>query len=299
MTLKIARLKNRAVLHLTGPDTRTYLQGLITNNALAVSPTHPIWAGLLTPQGKYLFDFLVFDDGAGGLFLDAEAGRLSDLIRRLTLYRLRAKVEITPRPDLAVFAAWGSDTLLEDHPHDPRLPALGQRWIIPTASISEREGPIRDSDLTARGPDGPAADIPTCDEAHYEAHRLALGVPEGSADISVDKMLWLECNAAELSGVDFKKGCYVGQENTARMFHRSKVRKRLLIVRFAGDVGDGVLYANGVSAGEIRSHQNGLGLALLKLEPVEAGLPFTLNSQSATIEVPPYLDLAQDAAFSA
>ncbi len=188
-------LIDRALIRLSGEDVRGFLQGLVTND---VAGPLPVWTGLLTPQGKALFDFIVWADGAD-LLIDCEATQADALARRLTLYRLRRPIGIAREPDLAVH--WAMDGT-EGVP-DPRLPALGRRWIAP--------------------PDAPAGG--------WTEHRLSLGVAEGVQELGQDKTLWLEANARELHGVSFTKGCYVGQENTARMHHRSKVNRRLVTVR--------------------------------------------------------------------
>jgi len=154
----------------------------------------PVWAALLTPQGKCLFDFIIWADG-DDLLLDCEAEAVSDLIRRLAIYRLRRPITIEPDSSLAV--QWAMDG---GKPADPRLAALGKRWIAPA--------------------DEPASG--------WLEHRLRLGVCEGRAELG--DVLWLECNAAELNGVSFSKGCFVGQENTARMNWRQKVNRRLVVV---------------------------------------------------------------------
>ena len=195
------RLAARALLRLSpvgpGEDVRTFLQGLVTNDVVA-GPL-PCWAALLSPQGKVLFDFLVWADG-DDLLLDCEAGAVEALAKRLSLYRLRRQISIAPEPALAVH--WSTNARADAVP-DPRLAALGWRWLAP------------------------ADDAPPAD-AGWLAHRLALGVCEGAAELG--DLLWLECNAAELNGVSFTKGCYVGQENTARMNWRQKVNRRLVVV---------------------------------------------------------------------
>ncbi len=191
------RLTARALIRLspTEPDedVRAFLQGLVTQD---VSGALPVWAALLSPQGKVLFDFLVHGDGAD-LLLDCEAASADALAKRLSLYRLRRKIGIARDDSLAAHWQAGNGPA-----PDPRLPALGQRWL--------------------GAPDGASAD------AAWLAHRLALGVCEGAAELA--DLLWLECNAAELNGVSFTKGCYVGQENTARMNWRQKVNRRLVVV---------------------------------------------------------------------
>ena len=192
------RLQSRAVIRLSplaeGEDVSDFLQGLVTND---VAGALPCWAALLTPQGKVLFDFIVWPGGTD-LLLDCEADAADALAKRLSLYRLRRKIAIARDPGLAVH--WKAD----GPANDPRLPALGHRWLAPVA------------------PDQASAD------AAWLAHRLSLGVCEGQAELG--DLLWLECNAAELNGVSFTKGCYVGQENTARMNWRQKVNRRLIVV---------------------------------------------------------------------
>lgn len=186
-------LIDRALIRLSGEDVRGFLQGLVTNDVLG---DLPVWAGLLTPQGKALFDFLVWADG-DDLLIDCEAEQADALVKRLTMYRLRRPIEIARDPALAVhWAHSGAQGVA-----DPRNPALGRRWIGP--------------------PSEPAAG--------WLAHRLSLGIVEGLAELGSDKTLWLECNAREQNGVSFTKGCYIGQENTARMHHRGKANRRLVV----------------------------------------------------------------------
>lgn len=196
------RLMRRAVIRLSpldaGEDVADFLQGLVTND---VTGALPAYAGLLSPQGKCLFDFLVWPGGEDELLLDCEADAADELAKRLSLYRLRRKIAIAVDPAVAVH--W------QAHPgdggaSDPRFAALGQRWLAPASDCAE-----------------PA-------DAAWLAHRLALGVPEGRAELG--EILWLETNAVELNGVSFSKGCYIGQENTARMNWRSKVNRRLMVV---------------------------------------------------------------------
>jgi len=198
-TLAPTMLVDRAVIRLSGEDVRGFLQGLVTSD---VAGPLPVWAGLLTPQGKCLFDFLVWPDTSNSgddLLIECETDAADDLVKRLSIYRLRRPIVIAREPGLAVH--W---SLEGDSAPDPRLPQLGKRWIAP--------------------PSEPATG--------WLAHRLSLGVTEGRAELG--DLLWLECNAAELNGVSFSKGCFVGQENTARMNWRAKVNRRLFVVRGEG-----------------------------------------------------------------
>ncbi len=193
-------LTERALIRIAGEDVRGFLQGLVTQDMERVQSAAPQWAGLLSAQGKALFDFMLWADGED-IVVDCEREEAGDLAKRLTLYRLRRSIEIAREEVLCVH--WSRDA--RGSPADPRLADLGHRWLAPAD-------------------DGIATD------AAWRAHRLSLGVTEGIAELGDDKTLWLECNAAELNGVDFKKGCYVGQENTARMHYRNKVNRRLVVV---------------------------------------------------------------------
>jgi folate-binding protein YgfZ len=196
-------LADRAVLRLSGEDVRGFLQGLVTSD---VASGAPVWTGLLTPQGKALFDFIVWPDG-DDVLIDVEREQIDALSRRLSMYRLRRAITIAPEPTLAVH--WSTREPPGGASPDPRLADLGFRWLAPVAG-------------SATG---------------WVRHRLSLGVAEGVAELGSGETLWLECNARELNGVSFAKGCYVGQENTARMHHRSKVNRRLVVA--PADEGDG------------------------------------------------------------
>ena len=210
-------LPERALLRLSGEDVRGFLQGLVTSDLTLLAPGLPLWAALLTAQGKALFDFLLWADGEDVL-IDCEADQAEALARRLSLYRLRRPIAIAAEPALAVH--WSPEG--EEGVPDPRLAALGRRWLAP--------------------PGDPAGG--------WLEHRLRLGVNEGVAELGSDKTLWLECNAAELNGVSFDKGCYVGQENTARMNWRNKVNRRLVVV------------PTGTPGPRTRIHYPALGLAV-------------------------------------
>jgi len=204
MDMANPRLFDRAVIRLSptddAEDVRDFLQGLVTQDTAAELP---LWAALLTPQGKALFDFFLWGDDAapGDMLIDCEAERADALVKRLSLYRLRRKIAIAVDEKLGVF--WSQETGGNE---DPRLAELGSRWI---GAVS-----ADDEDVSAA----------------YRAHRLSLGMTEGVAELGDGKTLWLECNAIELNGVSFTKGCYVGQENTARMNWRAKVNRRLVVV---------------------------------------------------------------------
>lgn len=288
-------LEDRAVIALAGPEARPLLQGLISNDIEKTTDSEASYAALLTPQGKFLFDFLI-SQKAGALLLETERPRVPDLLRRLMMYRLRAKVELLDRSeDFAVAALLGEDLpaalnlpatpgACRDEGDglvmlDPRLPALGGRALLPPATIED----------TLQG----LGFQPALREV-YEHHRLALGVPEGSPDLTLERATLLESGFEELNGVDFKKGCFVGQELTARMKYRGLVRKRLMPVTFQGDPpAPGTIVRLGTrDAGEMRSGIDGIGLALLRLEPViaaEAGeAPLMADGRELTPALPPW-----------
>ena len=195
-------LTDRALIRLSGDGVRDFLQGLVTND---VAGDLPVYAGLLTPQGKALFDFIVWAD-AGDLLIDCEATQAEALAKRLKMYRLRLPIGI--EIDAALSVHWSKDG--DQGTADPRDPALGRRWIAPA--------------------DDPAIG--------WHAHRLSLGIVEGVGELGQDATLWLEANAQRQNGVSFTKGCYVGQENTARMNYRSKVNRQLAIVDAPTDPGE-------------------------------------------------------------
>jgi tRNA-modifying protein YgfZ len=197
-------LTDRSVIRLSGEDVRGFLQGLVTSD---LSGALPAWSGLLTPQGKCLFDFILWPDG-DDLLLDCEASAAEELVKRLAMYRLRRSIRIEPDPSIAVH--WSRDP--GQGSLDPRLRELGSRWL---------------------GAPGAAA-------SGWLDHRLRLGVCEGRAELG--DLLWLECNAAELNGVSFTKGCFVGQENTARMNWRQKVSRRLFVTMGPGGARSRVEY---------------------------------------------------------
>ena len=194
-------LADRAVLRLAGEDVRGFLQGLVTQDVLTLAADAPRWAALLSPQGKALFDFILWADGEA-ILIDCEAEQADALARRLAIYRLRRAITIE-RSDLAVHWSPGGECGVPD----PRLAALGRRWLGP----------------------------PSAPTAAWREHRLRLGVTEGIAELGSGETLWLECNAGELNGVSFAKGCYVGQENTARMHYRAKINRRLIVAPLSPD----------------------------------------------------------------
>lgn len=264
------RLNSRKVLQLSGSQSRTWLQGLVTNDVLAVANDRSIYAGMLSAQGKLVADLIIFDTGSGddSLYLDVDASLADSLTRRLTMYRLRADVAVAQRNDLAVCCAWGTEAV-SNRPADPRLEALGQRWIAPVS------------------------DAPEADDAAALAHRWTHGVAEGVLEMGSEQLLWLETNAEALNGVSYTKGCYVGQENTARMHHRAKVRKRLLVLTGCpAETADATVRCDDKLAGEIMRAEpgmnpNGQAFALLRTEYLDK--PLTVGGHPVNVRLPSWL----------
>jgi tRNA-modifying protein YgfZ len=286
--LRCTPLEGRGVVRLGGADARNLLQGLISNDITFLTPAQALYAALLTPQGKYLFDFLLHDRD-GSILLDTERERLPALVQRLTMYRLRSDVTLEDAgEELAVLAIFGPGGAVPPGAvddaaaiADPRLPELGLRAVLPRARVA---------DFVARH------GLERAEPAQYERLRLSLGVPDGSRDLVVDKSLLLESGFEELNGVSFTKGCFVGQELTARTKHRGLVKRRLLPVRVDGPLpapGTPITRA-GKDAGEVRSGAGDLALALLRLEPMAAPSdePLVAGEAALTPAPPPWLPLS-------
>jgi folate-binding protein YgfZ len=275
----------RGVLRLSGPARVDFLQGLVSNDVTTVSPEHGIWAALLTPQGKYLHDFFVTASDET-LLIEAEGERIGDLRKRLSMYRLRTKVEIEDVTGaMEVWQIWGDGaasalglgdagsaialdggTVLAD----PRHADLGARAVLPSgAALFDQKGFVP-GDFT-----------------EWDQQRIALGIPDGSRDMVIDKSLLLENGFDELRGVSFTKGCYVGQEITARTKHRGLVKKRLLPVRVDGPApapGTTITRSDGSEAGEIRSVSGAIALALLRLDALNG--PLVVGGSTVIPDIP-------------
>ena len=252
-TAQFARLPSRAVIAVSGPDWRDFLQGLLTQDALTLAPGEIRFAAMLTPQGRLLFDlFLVGRDD--GCLIDVAADHRQALLHRLRMYRLRAKVELTDG-DTAVTALWGVETAPPGWSLDPRAPGLGWRGYP--------------------GETPPGATEAT--EANHDAHRLTLGLP-GPADWGHDKSYPIEANFDLLGGIDFKKGCFVGQETTSRMKRRGVVKSRMAPIAVDGDPPEAgaALLAGGLRAGQVTSANADGAIALLRLDRLAEG-PLTLE----------------------
>ena len=278
-TVTAARLESRALVRVAGPDWRVFLQGLLTQDVETLAEGEVRFAALLTPQGKLLFDLFLIG-GAGGCLLDVAADRREALIQRLTIYRLRAKVQIEAAEG-EVWAMWPApaDSPGPDWAVDPRLPALGLRGYPLAAPYG--------------------AEI--ADEADYDLHRLRLGVPDPARDCPPETTYPIEANFDLLNGIDFQKGCFVGQETTSRMKRRGVIKSRMIGLAFDGPApafGAEVL-AGDLRAGEVLTGLAGMATALVRLDRAE-GAALTVDGAAVRVQWPSYLaDSAQTAPRSA
>ena len=288
-----ALLDDRGVLAVSGADRRSFLQGLVSNDVEKVGPAQARFAALLTAQGKYLHDFMMieFDEA---LWLEAEARRLGDLRRRLSVYRLRAKAELDEQPELAVAVVFGAGALpamgLSDEPGaarrfgsgvalvDPRLTALGARCILPSIDIRPA--------LTGIG-------LAESGFPAYDRLRIELGIPDGGRDLVPEKSILLEAGFDELNGVDWQKGCYIGQELTARTKYRGLIKKRLMPVEIDGPAPapGTIVTAEGREVGEMRSSRERAGLALLRVEAVVEGKQLKAGDTALVASKPGWMRL--------
>jgi len=260
---KASLLSDRAVIAVSGDDAREFLQGLITNDIHKVVGNKAVFSALLSPQGKFLYDFFIIEHNHK-LFLDVNKAFVADLIKRLTMYKLRSKVEIAEVPNMKIGVDWGSGVhiaatmfhgaVIYD---DPRLRGLGVRAMGEHLMLK--------------------------DNGEYEKHRLSLGVPEGGKDLVRDRSFPMQWGYDKLNAIDFNKGCYVGQEVTARTKHIGSVRKMVYKIQAAStlpDAGTPVM-ADEKEIGHMASSIGNIGLALLNIEVVESSVP--LYSGEVTI----------------
>ncbi len=278
--MPIAHLADRALLTVSGPDARHFLHNVVTCNVNTLAAGGARYGALLMPQGKIISDFLIYAPAAtpDTFLLDAPAAVAPDLLKRLTMYRLRSKVEFAAADDLAVAAAWDGAQIegIEAFP-DPRLEALGTRLVLPRAQAEALDG------------DGEA----------YAAHRIALGIPQGGADFIYGDAFPHEADMDQLGGVDFKKGCYIGQEVVSRTQHRGIARTRAVEALFesAPEAGSEIR-AGEKTVGRIGSSIRGQGIALVRLdraaEAKAGGLPLVAGGVEVTLKRPDWATFNMD-----
>ena len=279
---------HRSVIAIGGPDRVEFLQGLISNDTTKVAPGRAVWAALLTPQGRFLNDMFVADGGDGTLLLETERERAAALAKKLSLYRLRSKVTVEDRgKSLEVAVAYGPDAttaLPLDGAIaafvDPRLGELGIRVIAPAGTAATL--------LQSHG--FSAAPLQSYDEL-----RLTLGVPDGSRDLVVDKALLLENGFDELNGVDWQKGCYMGQELTARTKYRALIRKRLFPVKVEGALPEpgAPVHLGDQEVGELRSGVGDRALAMLRVDAARSGQALSAGDTRLVPEIPGWMRLPE------
>jgi len=267
----MAILPERGVIEISGEDRVAFLQGLVSNDVAQAAPGRIVWAALLTPQGKWLADFFVHARGET-LLLDCERAQAPMLVTRLSRFRLRSKLAFADRSDdWPVQVCWGGAT--DAGSADPRLPQAGLRAIL-DAPVASRDG-----------------------AAAYDAHRLALGLPDGSKDLDAEKTVLLEAGFDELNGVSWTKGCYMGQELTARTKYRGLVKRRLVPVRVEGPLPprDTPVMAGEAEIGEMKSGRGARGLALLRTEALD-GRKLRCGAAALAPEIPAWMRLPAAAA---
>jgi folate-binding protein YgfZ len=261
MVLRIARLDSRALIRVTGPDARPFLHNLLTQDVETLEPGQLRFGALLSPPGRLLFDLLLqgLEDG---VLLDVAADRRDALLQRLAMYKLRAQVAVEP-DDGAVFTVWGGDA--DGFTPDPRTPVLGGR----------RYGAGVETNAS---------------EDDWQAHRLAVGVPDPTADATSDKTYPIEADFDLLNGIDFQKGCFVGQETTSRMKRRGTIKNRMLPLAFEGPApAFGAEVLNGdLRAGEVLSGRDGAAMALVRLDRINGEL--TVDGRPVIVRRPDWME---------
>lgn len=262
MAPRIARLDSRALIRVTGPDARPFLHNLLTQDVETLAPGQLRFGALLSPPGRLLFDLFLWGLG-DGVLLDVAADRRDALLQRLAMYRLRAQIAVEA-DEGSVFAAWGGE--VDGFTPDPRTPALGGR----------RYGDRVETNAA---------------EDDWQAHRLAVGVPDPAADAPSDRTYPIEADFDLLNGIDFQKGCFVGQETTSRMKRRGAIRNRMLPLAFDGPPPPfGAEVLNGdLRAGEVLSGRDGAAMALVRLDRIDGAL--TVDRRAVRIRRPDWLPL--------
>ena len=283
-------LDNRGILKVSGEDKCEFLQGLVSNDVTNISDSSAIYAAMLTSQGKFLFDFFMYQ-WKSSILIETEGERLAQLKKRLNMYKLRAKIDLEDvTASWSVTAVWGSDVLtfigLSKNPGsatawqggliavDPRIPSAGARALLP-----------KNHDIQLPGN--------SVSHSEYDLHRLDLGLPDGGRDMILEKSILLENGFDELNGINWNKGCYIGQELTARTKYRGLIKKRLVPVKVDGAMppaGTPILL-DGKSVGELRSGRDDRALAILRIEHLQkTGSTFTAENTTVLPKKPNWAD---------
>lgn len=283
--MPVVHLSDRSLVKVAGPDARKFLHNVVTCNVETLQAGGARFGALLMPQGKIISDFLIYQprvaEGAEEYFrLDIPAIRFEDLVKRLTMYRLRSQVTLTPEPDLAVAARFGADAAVPEGAEafpDPRVAELGARLVLPRATAEALGAP----------------------QEAYEAHRIALAIPKGGPDFTYGDAFPHEADMDQLGGIDFKKGCYIGQEVVSRTQHRGIARTRTVGATFASAPDEGIdIRAGEKTVGRIGSTAQGRGIALVRLDRVAdakaSGLPLVAGDVTVELEKPSWAGFAME-----
>lgn len=289
MSLSAYYLHHRALIKVSGTDKLGFLQGLVSNDLSKLSPENSLFCLLLSPQGRFQYDLLIHQV-ENDWFIEIDQDRAQTFIKRLTIFKLRSDVTLDLIEDKVILAVWGGDLTasfeLEDQAGltkitpswtvmiDPRLPELGARLIVNKADLSKTEMSLG---------------LTVTDLASYQQHRYKLGVPEGANEIEVDRAIPLEWGMDDLNAIDWDKGCYMGQELTARTRYRGLVRKR--IVPCYGKTIDlsQPLISNGKEVGQWITHIGTVGLAMIRVAAIDTDI--TCNGQAIEIKIPSWIKL--------
>lgn len=282
--IHIVRLPDRGIVSVEGADAASFLHNLVTNNIASLPVGKAAYAGLLTPRGKIMFDFLVYRRSDVSYLLDCAKQVAADLAKRFAIYKLRARIKVTDHGDgLTVGASWGDSTGapvaqgLEAY-DDPRHGALGMRFAAPPGFWDQY--PEATDDRAVRA---------------YHQHRIALGIPEGGRDFSFGEIFPHDACFEALNGVDYKKGCYIGQEVVSRMHHKGTAKSRVAIVEAVEDLPEGgaEILAGDSPAGQLGSVDGRRGIAIVRMDRImqaqTAGQPVHIGDQEVTITPPPWL----------
>ena len=264
--MKFAHLADRSLIEISGDEAEIFLDNILTCKVIGLANNEASFGALLTPQGKILFDFFLIKTSTGYLF-DIASNLSSDFIKRLTFYRLRAKVTIEPKLDLKVFAIWDSET--------------------PTSNLC-----IKDPRLDAMGLRDYSGQLPTGEEIDYKAHRINNGIPQGNHDFEYGNAYPHEVLMDQFGGVDFKKGCYVGQEVVSRMQHRGTAKKRIVMITANNNLPDNgtAITADGKPAGTLGSVSDNHALAMLRLDRVAKAQSVLAGETEIKVTLPTWVN---------
>lgn len=290
--MKRTNFDNRGLLLLSGNEVDTFLQGLVSNDVTQADGTKAVYSALLTPQGKFLYDFFIIRTDKG-VILDCRADDIPAFSKKLKMYKLRSDVTLEDvSSDYQICALYGDDL-------DGLLPAGTDQRVMEDGSIVYRDPRLVTAGLrllALKSLDMSSLGAEIASEADYQHYRISLGLPEAPFDLITDKSILLESGFDELNGVDWKKGCYMGQELTARTKYRGLIKKRLVPIQINGEVssGDDVM-ADGKVVGDVRSVQQSMGIAMIKLDALRQHSSFDAGQAKVSVDLPDWIHLPDPA----